>query len=873
MSLRTPALFTGCFSLMVASCVSVLQAGDAADYRSPATWTEDERKGGYVVFQHSTLTSLPTSHVPAREAIVQRVTCELARGEYESLQLGVFALGTEPLKDVRLSIETDLDVEVFRRISSDVKQRLASASPWVRVATWMSAEHYLERGEVTEELAPGKSTNFWITFRASEETPAGPHAGKIRIQANGKPETVIALQIRVHSFQLSPARAAFGMYYREDVLPARLTTDKATLAMYRDMAAHGQNSATFYMGGDFTQLPPSRCRVVDKSLALAHSVGLTHADVPVLMLQDNITALDVDGMKHAAAWLQSKCAARGWPEIIRYGWDEPAYPLPRLRKVCLPMREVDLRLGTAMSVIAAYGHGDLHDVWIVLGGDITPEMQAEAERANAEVWTYSFRILREGYLPLRQRYFAGLYTWALRLGGNYVWAYCDSHHSHAWWAPKSDEPMPVLGWEARRDGVDDYRYLQMVEDRVREHAGKNEIADEAAVWLNTLRIRLSDVDPHQVVTGKPLSIAEYDDIRARAASYIERIGPTPSVDPKRPVIRYVKDEAASYRDRSIEECIAGLQHDDAAVRRAAVWSLFERGPAATPAIDRLGELLDDPEVRIPVLRTLELLAPATQRIAQRIEPLSRHTDGYVRLGAVFALGAMGSPPRQVSWLSEQNRPLLSVDPAPEARVAVPGLRAALIDGFGPVALTAGQQLARFGSYASVALPDAIELLDHPDDKYRLAGMKIIATLGSAGHVAVPKLVARYRTSKGIASSEPLTLAAIGPAATAAVAALETYGTTSNAFLPDTLYALFCVRGHTSDLEDMVDLLDRTDLSRPWAKRDVIDFLNALGIKAEAVVTQARGLLDSENLDDTAKKGLRAFLKKVEAKEGPYVILP
>ena len=109
-----------------------------------------------------------------------------------------------------------------------------------------------------------------------------------------------------------------------------------------------------------------------------------------------------------------------------------------------------------MNATGAYAYGDVHDVWIVMGGDVTPELQAEAKRLGAQVWTYSYRILREGFSPLRQRYYAGLYTWALGLGGNYVWAYSHGHHSHAWWEPESstasaeavsEEPLPITGWE------------------------------------------------------------------------------------------------------------------------------------------------------------------------------------------------------------------------------------------------------------------------------------------------------------------------------------------------------------------------------------------------------------------------------------------
>lgn len=868
MSLTTMTLLAvaACTVTVVGQWADVAQGG-SADHDQE--WAHSERQKGYVVFQHSTMTNLLESHIPDRAAIVQRVSCELARGEYESLQIGVHALGD--LESVELSLDSDLEVQIYRRISSSVKQQLASAPRAVAIAQSLGPESYLQRGNVVQSLAESTSTNFWLTFFADDKTREGPHFGKVRIKPAGKPETVLELEVRVRPFRLQRPLAAFGMYFLEDYLPERLLTDAATLAAYRDMAAHGQNSVTFYRAGDYRQVPPSRSRMVDLSLRLAKEAGLTHPDVPCMMLQDNISDLAPEARQRAVAWLADECEKRGWPEILEYARDEPPYPEPRLREKYAPLRSVPIRIVTAMSVIAAYGHGDLHDVWIVVGGDITPQLQAEADRLGAEVWTYSFRILREGFNPLRQRYFAGLYTWAFRLGGNFVWAYCDGYHSHIWWEPDNHEPMPVTGWEARRDGVDDYRYLQMLEDGIAARSS-SAVAHEAGAWLQDLRDRLATIDPHEVEADKPLSPAEYDQIRARAAGYIEQLGPVEPKDLSRLSFSRLKDEAVAYRGQTVSDCIVGLRHDDAAARRSAAWALFEIGPAAAPAVPALAELLSDPDVRIPALRALEAVGPDAYPAAKEVGALCTDPDGFVRLGAVFTLGAMGSTPPKVPWLTEHQR-ILGLQPGPQSQVAVAGLQAALTDEFGPVAMTAGQQLTRFGTYAKVALPDAIGMLDNPKDEYWIAGLKIIAAMGPVAEAAVPKVIERYVGRKGIAPTEALTLAAIGPVASEAVDTLEKFATSDNSYLADTLYGLFCIRGRTSDLIRMVSLLDRTDLARRQHKRDVVNYLNALGIKGAAVVDQVRGMLKSDNLNEQNKEGLKAFLKKVEVGEGPYVVLP
>ena len=85
-------------SLAQGTCVP--GAGNAASEQTsaPAAWTQDELKKGYVVFEHHPMERLEESHVPARGAIVKELSCTLAQGEYESVQIGVHALAeTSPM--------------------------------------------------------------------------------------------------------------------------------------------------------------------------------------------------------------------------------------------------------------------------------------------------------------------------------------------------------------------------------------------------------------------------------------------------------------------------------------------------------------------------------------------------------------------------------------------------------------------------------------------------------------------------------------------------------------------------------------------------------------------------------------------------------
>lgn len=682
--------------------VQYSEAADAQEKQAPPQWTAAQQQKGYVVFSHSTMDRLSSDLIPAQERIGEKVSCELAPGEYESLQIGVHGLGGG-VKGVRLDVKSDLEVDVYYLhpwaiYPSTLKEEWLQPGYFAPFSTLMT-------GNVIDEVGENSTRAFWLTFHASPDTPAGVHQGTILIKPEEKPVTRLELEVRVRPFVLQAPRVAFGMYFRryDGWIPQYSLTDEWLSVMYRDMAQHGQNSVTFYQGGDFSTLPPKSI-MVGTLLPLAKQAGLIRADIPCMTLQTNHTGLNSEQRRAAVQWLQAECQERGWPELLLYGRDEPSYPMPELRETYASWRDVPMRVVTALGAQPAYGHGDLHDVWVVYGGHITPEMRAEAQRLGAEVWTYSCHM-SGGRPSYRHRYFAGLYTWAHKLGGNWLWAY----HWLVWWRSTDREPLPTVSWECRREGIDDYRYLQMLEDCVAANPG-DLLAAEAGGWLEALRARIT-TDPHQVEPGRPFQLEEYDRIRAKAADYIQRLGPVREDQIPRRRVTGLKDEAALFRGKSVEQCLEGLRSPDASVRRAAAWALFERGPEAAAATQALANALADPEVRMPALRALEAIGPAIYYPATpKIAALLRHPDGFVRLGATFVLGAIGP-------------------------TAVEPLRVALKDDFPPVAYEAGKALARLGPVAEAALPEAMELLGRPSrspgSTYYGAALMLIDALGPA----------------------------------------------------------------------------------------------------------------------------------------------
>ena len=875
-------------------------------------WTAAEKQRGYVVFRRHTVEPIdcrllmPPSFIPERAAILRnRVGCDVAQGEGESLVVGIHAL-TEGVKNVRLDAECDLELRVNRGVDAQVRKMFLEyryqdgdgdiISSWIHGA-------FLDESNVIASVRKGSSDIFWLTVLTKPDTTPGIHRGKIRISSDyvgaaAKTVTELDLEVRVRPFVLQRARITYWPFFHvqggggRHALPVFAHTDEWLRRLYRDMAEHSSNSVTYYgypgPSIDLTKMPPPDSPYLTKLMPMGKEVGLLTPDVPCISFITNLGPLESEGgpsIEHknrAMDWLEGEFRKRGLPELITYTWDEPGYPArgdsarhAAFRKQHEEMRKVRVRLGTAMAADAAYGYSDVLDVWMVYAGQITPEMCIEAERLGAEVWTYSCHL--HTHQPLNERYYAGLYMWVYGLKGHTTWHhYAQSNYKSIWMRKGDERPMTTVGWETRRDGIDDYRYLQMLEDAIAASPDSREAA-EAAKWLASLRRRLLGTDPHLAEPGMPLGLEEYDRIKSKAADYIERLGPVVAEEPDPGLAlakkwpRGLKDEGKLFRSESVRKCMDGLNDADYHVRRAAAWALYEKGAAAAPAARLLAAQLKDAEVRMPALRALEAIGPEAYAVVPEIRKLLLHRDAYIRLGATYALGGIaGAAP----WLAQDEaEPAKRLSPA-QVKTVAEALRLPFADDKHWVARPAACALARMGAAAEPALPEAIELLNRPYNLYTWGdpGMvrRVIAAIGPEAAPAVPALLRIVKDKKGDAPTEIKALAAIGPAAEEAVPVLDKCAADeANKQRGVACYALVCVRGEAADLTNMVDSLKGPEGGRGELAR----YLDTLGAKAAAAADEARAMLKLDDLDKETREQLQSFLQKVEHGEAPAVLMP
>ncbi len=443
-------------------------------------------------------------------------------GEYSCLILGLW--GVRDIETVRIeSVHPTFDIQI-NRVDYD-----RQSSPWPNSTSRQTFDvPYGLPPENIGAIQIHANTVFWITTYVPLSALPGSHAGYIRMSfpGTGTPECKIPFTVHVMPFRLQPADCAFGMFYNAGRFPKERQYRHYELACFEDMAAHSHTSAFLGVPQDDATLEKLAVEIKARTRA-----GLLQENVPFLLAgalrydkDDNPP--DVQAVTHL---LGMKQLENGWPEPILYGPDEPGKGMDDCLRMTALSKE-HMRTGTSMKPHAWAHYGKYFDAWILVGGTITHETIDKASGHGSEVWAYICN--RRGTNATFNRFYSGLYTWALRLKGNFCWAYCDYEQGFSWIIPDADGPTPTVGWESRREGITDYRILQACETMARKEIGNSRVADDAIHWLDSLRSRakwkaisLKWIDNEQLALDrmnpcKKIAPYEYREIREQAQKYL-----------------------------------------------------------------------------------------------------------------------------------------------------------------------------------------------------------------------------------------------------------------------------------------------------------------------------------------------------------------
>jgi hypothetical protein len=189
----------------------------------------------------------------------------------------------------------------------------------------------------------------------------------------------------------------------------------------------------------------------------------------------------------------------GYPEFYVYGPDEATgHHLVGHRKSFENTHKAGLKVFAAVKSDFYPLAGDLIDA-PVLAGELKPELAAKV-KANG-FWIYSYsnpqhgRAAPETYrrnygLALWKAGYSGAMNYAYQHAGGYAWNAFSAAPKCTVAYPTSTGVVDTVAWEGYREGVDDVRYVTLLENLLDE-AG---VADDASSTVREVRSWLNSLD-------------------------------------------------------------------------------------------------------------------------------------------------------------------------------------------------------------------------------------------------------------------------------------------------------------------------------------------------------------------------------------------
>lgn len=442
-----------------------------------------ETESDPVVFVTSWFERSGSDTQPRKEQLRDVISIAAAPGEYEPATISIRS--ARPRQQVRLELAGDLTSDAGDRIDKEaVTIRLAD--PFESWTKRDDIEQFLLRKD-TVDLTENSTRRFWLTMHVPASARPGTYRTKLIVGVPitdlgpdlGRLQTLkaLTLEVRVRPLRLLDAHETGMAYfmYNNTGYYAKLPGGAETFVtpayqkrVFEDMRSHGMTTASLYiypMVEDqftLTESEPGHLGFVP-TMDLLDETGLVAPGLPVIWLGAGNYDPDI--------WTQvlDERRRRGWQEIVIYGVDEPGEE-DRNQRVRAFMRKFEpfrerryddpVRLTTALGSsqgIQTVGH--YFDLWIGCMGQRIGEsgVIADAKMHRKELWTYDCMLA-----PVdaeTDRYYFGIWAWVSQVKGCAHWCYFDGMPKLSYVYPAEDELIPTIGWEAVREGIDDYRYL------------------------------------------------------------------------------------------------------------------------------------------------------------------------------------------------------------------------------------------------------------------------------------------------------------------------------------------------------------------------------------------------------------------------------
>ncbi|MFB3885570.1 MAG: hypothetical protein ACE144_10105 [Thermodesulfobacteriota bacterium] len=455
---------------------------------------------------------LPNDNIEDKKP-AEEIKIVAARGEYEPATFVVYS--KETLQNVTVVCPDDLKSDgggVFRKEDIDISVvKVWKQYPPVSVIKPGQAEvmvpelllkddtapisdAWIEKmyippsfpAKLNTEIQAGTSKQIWLTIKVPESTTQGLYHGSVDLLNNGVLIKRLSLSLEVLPFVLPKPNKIYLIYFRGRVARtggAEYLPESIYLNQLRDIREHGFNGVTIY---------EKDLKNAEEALRRIQQIGLSG---PVIQMTAFMTKEIIDLAPFVN--LSDKFGHRPF----FYGQDEPNRP-EKMKIHILKSKAIRSARGKVVTAITKDWNSQLNTQepldWVNF--DLCADLVPRKERDN-QIQTYYWQTWAE--TPLLHRLYGGFFLWNSGYDGIFPYVYQAFASESPYQTdvrpprnlkvfnttyPSQDCPISTLQWEALREGIDDVRYLTLLDDLIDKarREGKREIAERCQAQVKDI---------------------------------------------------------------------------------------------------------------------------------------------------------------------------------------------------------------------------------------------------------------------------------------------------------------------------------------------------------------------------------------------------
>jgi hypothetical protein len=522
-----------------------------AETQKQVTFSDQEKKKGYLVFSKHYLDLVYPATLPAPYEITKEIRIFASKGEYEPCTFSIHAL--RDIKDMRVT-STDLLDSSGNLIKKDnIDIRIVRNLPY-RIGKENKYEinpAVLEKHEKIN-VKKGTTQRFWMTVKAPDNAQPGFYTATLKIESPGKSPSFLTFKLRVLPISLNEPEVDYGMCY---LIPSKKGMHPENIRKhFQDMAAHGMNSVWIWPAPgienkkgeitfDFSKTTPENCDNSKQSLFEImdnyKKTGFTRPWICSVLNSINLEKLGckpfskeydeafIDCIKQ----LQKTVKDKNWPSFYLSYLDEPGNKKSSMLRAKYYWPIIRKNFPNVRILSDSTPHiFDQLDPWVdirLYHGSYVTENEIKKTKSSKDVFGF-YNYSSMGRDPKWDRFRWGFYVSRTKAKLNYAWVYAWPANKTKIWSYvfcSPDGPIPTLAWEGVREGIDDIKYITTLKKLIAKakQSQNDKWIEKAEKAENELSVILRDIPLEGVLAKKAANALDsqtYDIYRWKLARNI-----------------------------------------------------------------------------------------------------------------------------------------------------------------------------------------------------------------------------------------------------------------------------------------------------------------------------------------------------------------